>query len=118
MVLNPKPNERYTYKDYLEWSDEERWELIDGVPYNMTPAPFDVRLFPNEKKNDNNVVQPDRTVICDEKKMTINGCEGVPDLVIEVLSPSTAKKDRREKKRIYERVRVKEYWIVAPFLHD
>lgn len=39
MVLNPKPNERYIYKDYLEWSDEERWKLIDGVPYNMTPAP-------------------------------------------------------------------------------
>lgn len=145
MVLNPQPNERYTYKDYLEWTDEERWELIDGVPYNMTPAPspehqritrelltefnnylrgkpcevfpapFDVRLFPNEKKNDNNVVQPDLTVICNENKITKHGCDGVPDLLIEILSPSTAKKDRSEKKKLYERSGVKEYWIVDPF---
>lgn len=147
MVLNPQPNERYTYKDYLEWSEDERWELIDGIPYNMTPAPspkhqeilgelyrqisnylvgktcrpylapFDVRLFPNEKQNDNNIVQPDLTIICDLSKIMKNGCEGVPDLVIEILSPSTAKKDRSEKKRLYQRAGVREYWIVDPLHH-
>jgi Uma2 family endonuclease len=147
MVLNPQPNERYTYKDYLEWPDEERWELINGIPYNMTPAPspkhqeilgelyrqisnhlfgktcrpyiapFDVRLFPNEKQNDHSVVQPDLTVVCDLSKITSVGCEGVPDFIIEILSPSTAKKDRSEKKRLYERAGVMEYWIVDPFNH-
>lgn len=34
-----KPDKKYTYKDYLEWPDDERWELIEGVAYNMTPAP-------------------------------------------------------------------------------
>ncbi len=147
MISNPQPNKRYTYKDYLEWSDEERWELIDGIPYNMIPAPspkhqeilgelyrlisnylvgqacrpylasFDVRLFPNEKQADNNVVQPDLSIICDLNKITTQGCEGVPDFIIEILSPSTAKKDKGEKKRLYERAGVKEYWIVDPFNH-
>jgi Uma2 family endonuclease len=144
LVSIPEPNRRYTYADYLTWDDQERWELIDGIPYNMTPAPspdhqrillrlsrkiadyleggaceafiasFDVRLFPHEKKNDDHVVQPDLTVICDPSKITEKGCEGVPDLIIEVLSPSTAKKDRGQKKRLYERAGVKEYWIVDP----
>ena len=145
MVSIPEPNRRYTYADYLAWDDKERWELIDGIPYNMTPAPspdhqrillrlsrkiadyldggtceafispFDVRLFPHEKKIDDNVVQPDLTVICDPSKTTEKGCEGVPDLIIEILSPSTAKKDRGKKRKLYERAGVKEYWIVDPF---
>jgi Uma2 family endonuclease len=144
VVWTPEPNQKYTYADYLTWSDDERWELIDGVAYHMTPAPspehqdisrelltefnnylrgktckvypapFDVRLFPNEKKDDNDVVQPDLTIVCNPDFITKLGCEGVPELVIEILSPSTAKKDKGEKKRLYQRAGVKEYWIVDP----
>lgn len=147
MVVNPQPDRNYTYKDYLGWPDEERWEIIDGNPFNMTPAPsrkhqeilgelyrqfangligkscraymapFDVRLFPSEQLDDNNVVQPDITVICDPGKLKDAGCEGAPDLIVEVLSPSTAKKDKGIKKRLYERAGVKAYWIVDPFNH-
>lgn len=144
MVYQPQPDKRYTYRDYLEWSDDERWELIDGIAYHMTPAPspkhqevlgelyriianylvgkscrpylapFDVRLFPNQKETDENVVQPDLTVVCDKTLITPQGYEGVPEFIIEVLSPSTAKKDKSEKKRLYQRARVNEYWIVDP----
>ncbi|WP_134704889.1 Uma2 family endonuclease [Ammoniphilus sp. YIM 78166] len=144
MVFAPDPNRRYTYKDYLEWPDEERWELIGGIPFNMTPAPtpdhqrilrelltefnyylrgktcevypapFDVRLFPNEKQDDDTVVQPDLVIICDSSKINKKGCDGSPDLIVEIISPSTAKKDRFEKFNLYQRAGVKEYWMVQP----
>lgn len=61
------------------------------------------------------VVQPDLIVVCDPAKLT-NGknVQGAPDLVVEVLSPATAVRDRREKKQLYERVGVKEYLLVDP----
>jgi Uma2 family endonuclease len=136
----------FTYADYLMFPDDERWEIIGGILYNMTPAPdtkhqsvvgelyrkfgnyldgkscrvfvapFDVRLLSEGKRNDEvkNVVQPDTTVICDTGKIDDKGCNGAPDLIIEVLSPSTAKMDRGEKLKLYRRARVKEYWIVDP----
>ena len=136
----------YTYGDYAKWPEEERWELIDGVPYNMSPAPsrihqkilgelfkqianyltgktcevyiapFDVRL-PKGDENDEQiatVVQPDLVVICDQRKLDTRGCKGAPDLAVEVLSPVTAGKDMKTKLSLYERVGVKEYWIVDP----
>ncbi len=140
------PDRKYSYQDYLNWSDDERWELIDGVPFNMSPAPsrrhqqilgeltteftaylrdkhcrayaapFDVRLFAEDKADHEvvNVVQPDLAVICDSDKLDEQGCKGSPDLIVEIISPSTGKHDRWIKYKLYERARVKEYWIVEP----
>ena len=145
--LAEKQEERYTYGQYYQWDDDERWELIDGVPYNMTAAPvrrhqgilirvssrveeflrgkpcqvyfapFDVRLPDFSEQDDNDVptvVQPDLVVICDEKKLDDRGCRGAPDLVVEILSPSTSRKDIGVKFSLYERHGVREYWIIHP----
>lgn len=133
-----KISERYTYQDYCSWPDEERWEIIDGIAYDMSPAPgashqrismnlselinaalhgkpcipfaapFDVVL------SDYDVVQPDLLVVCDPQKITEKNIQGAPDLVIEILSPSTAPKDQQLKKALYEKFGVKEYLIVDP----
>lgn len=137
---------KFTYKDYLTWPDDERWELIKGVPFNMTPAPsvnhqrisrelsaafysflkekscelfvapFDVRL-PQGRQSDKEiltVVQPDLAVICDPQKIDQHGCQGSPDLIVEITSPSTLHKDMKHKLNCYEEAGVQEYWIVHP----
>jgi Uncharacterized protein conserved in cyanobacteria len=140
------PGDRFTYRHYKTWPDEERWELIEGQAWNMSPAPstrhqdiqaqlitalriflkgkpckaydapFDV-LFPEGAESDDDVatvVQPDIVVFCDRSKLTLAGARGAPDLVVEILSPSTSKKDQNEKFRLYERHGVREYWVVDP----
>jgi len=137
-----KQNEYYTYSDYLNWETEQRYELIDGVPYLMSPAPswihqkirkelirqfanfllgktcdvfaapFDVRL--NADKNDDTVVQPDLVIVCDKSKLVKTGYMGVPKMVIEILSPSTVRHDRLLKFNKYLEAGVSEYWIVDP----
>jgi Uma2 family endonuclease len=80
-------------------------------------APFDVRLPKNgERENDRiySVVQPDIVVVCDPAKIDEAGCLGAPDMVVEVLSPSTRKYDLNEKFNLYEASGVKEYWVIAP----
>ena len=80
-------------------------------------APFDVRLPKNNETEDDkiyNVVQPDICVICDLSKLDDKGCIGAPDLIVEVLSPSTLKNDWVYKFNLYEIAGVKEYWIVDP----
>ncbi len=138
MSLAKKIEKRYTYSDYLTWADEERWEIIDGVAYNMSPAPgvkhqnvvgtffthlkqklagkpFRPFIAPTDVVlSEIDVVQPDIFVVCDEKKITEANIQGAPDLVVEVLSPATALKDKREKKVLYERSGVREYIIVNP----
>jgi len=136
----------YTYGDYTSWPDEERWEIIDGVPFNMSPAPsrshqvilrellgqfwsflqdrpcevysapFDVRLPKADEEDEDiqTVVQPDILVVCDRNKLDEKGCRGVPDLIIEIISPYTASKDMKEKFSLYERHGVREYWLVYP----
>ena len=131
---------------YLTCPEDERWELIDGVPYNMTPAPtpkhqeilgelfrilanwlkgnkcrvymapFDVRLAGAEVLDTviDKVVQPDIAVVCNPQKIDDRGCLGAPDMVIEILSPSTFKKDLGIKLALYESSGVKEYWVVHP----
>jgi Uma2 family endonuclease len=141
-MLHPKKNEHYTYADYCTWDDECRWELINGAAYAMCPAPsyehqqisvkltvllgtflngkpyklfhapFDVRL--NADDEDDTVVQPDLVVICDRSKINKNGCRGVPDFIIEILSPSTARHDRWLKYNLYKNAGVREFWIVDP----
>ena len=138
MALAQKTKKGFTYADYLTWPDDERWELIDGEAYNMTPAPtfkhqkivFNfASLLRNALKgnpcvagiaptdvvlSEYDVVQPDVFVVCDEKKITEANIQGAPDLIVEVLSPATALKDKREKKALYEKYGVKEYIIVDP----
>ena len=80
-------------------------------------APFDVRLPLNNETEDNkiyNVVQPDICVICDLSKLDEKGCLGAPDLIVEVLSPSSLKYDWNYKFNLYESAGVREYWIVDP----
>lgn len=63
---------------------------------------------------DDDIYVPDFMVVCDPDKVKMDGVHGAPDLVVEVLSPSTAKHDRGRKKDIYEACGVQEYWIVSP----
>ena len=79
-------------------------------------SPFDVRLIKKGKKDKEitTVVQPDICVICDPDKLDERGCIGAPDLIVEVLSPSTIKKDNYEKFNLYQENEVKEYWLVNP----
>jgi Uma2 family endonuclease len=82
-------------------------------------APFDVRLFDKAKSVKANkdvftVVQPDMCIICDLDKLDDNGCQGAPDMVIEILSPGNSKKEMRIKKSLYEENQIREYWIVDP----
>jgi Uma2 family endonuclease len=80
-------------------------------------APFDVRLPTNGETADDriyNVVQPDICVVCDPAKLDERGCIGAPDLVVEVISPSTSKKDLNQKFFLYEKSGVHEYWVVYP----
>jgi len=80
-------------------------------------APFDVRLpFQGSLDDDKiyDVVQPDICVVCDRSKLDDKGCIGAPDLIVEVLSPSTLKYDWNYKFNLYEAAGVSEYWIVDP----
>src|SRR5690606_686378 len=128
----------YTYQEYLTWEDDERWEIIDGKLYSMSPAPNvrHQRLSPNFSRSianylhgkeyipfaaptdvvfsEHNVVQPDVFVVCDRRKITERNIQGAPDLIIEIFSPGTQKKDRWEKKRLYEKSGVREYLMVEP----
>jgi len=139
MTLAQKTGRAFTYADYLNWPEDERWEIIRGEAYDMTPAPsikhqkiagnLHILLSTHPKKkaecfvgiapidvvlSESDVVQPDVLVVCDEKKITEENIRGASDLVIEVLSPNTALKDKREKKVLYEKYGVKEYLIVDP----
>ncbi len=82
---------------------------------NVFVAPFDVILQKTTSAEKvNTVVQPDICVICDETKLQETGCFGSPDLIIEILSPTTKKKDYNEKFNLYEENEVREYWLVDP----
>jgi len=81
---------------------------LDGKRCKGFTSPFAVRL------NDDTEVQPDLVVICDPKKLTGKGCNGAPDLVVEILSPSTERYDRYTKFMMYMKAGVPEYWIVDP----
>lgn len=59
-------------------------------------------------------VIPDVSILCDESKFTNRGYEGIPSLVVEIISPTSVKRDRKEKFNLYEQYGIKEYWIVDP----
>jgi Uma2 family endonuclease len=80
-------------------------------------APFDVRLPKNGEKENHliqTVVQPDIVVVCNPEKIDEKGCLGAPDLIVEILSPSTRRYDLNDKYNLYEAFGVKEYWVIAP----
>lgn len=111
-------------------------EIIDGAEYDMSPANTkhiviqrnlsaiiynflkgkQCRVFTEigVDLDENNYVIPDLLVVCDRNKITDKGINGTPDFVVEVLSPSTKRKDITVKKDLYERFGVKEYWIISP----
>ena len=131
--------QHYTYEEWLKMDIEGRSELIDGQIYMMADptekhqlvsgelygqiwsylkgkpclifyAPYSVRLFDSY----NTAYEPDIVVLCDQSKRRNRGCVGAPDMIIEILSPSTAKNDKVTKKQDYMKAGVKEYWIVDP----
>ena len=90
---------------------------LKGKQCKVYPAPFAVRLFErngDHPKDVDTVVEPDISVVCDMDKLDEIGCKGVPDLVMEILSPSTTRHDRFTKFNLYWRAGVREYWIVDP----
>lgn len=119
-------------------NDEERYEIIDGKTVMMSPRPainhnrisFNIaKIFSNfldgkrceafsdgvDVHLDNaNTIIPDAMIVCNPDIVKSDGIYGVPDLIVEVLSPSTAKRDRGIKKELYEKHGVREYWIVNP----
>jgi Uma2 family endonuclease len=80
-------------------------------------APFDVRLPSGKFSSDKEiytVVQPDLCVICDPEKLDERGCLGAPDLIVEIISENSAKRDLKDKFVLYAESGVREYWIVRP----
>jgi len=140
MATKPLEKKKYTYDDYMKTSDDERYELIEGELIQLfSPTtkhqriskrifieiikfveshflgeifhgPLDV-VFDNE-----NVMQPDILFISKERMDIIGekNIQGAPDLVVEIISESTAYRDLVQKKKLYVRFGVKEYWIVLP----
>lgn len=134
-------NDIYTIEDIYALPEGRRAELINGHIYDMAPpsplhqelvqqlsrtignyiesksgtckvypAPFAVFI----KDDDTNYVEPDISVICDKSKISNRGCEGAPDFVIEIVSPSSRKMDYSLKNTLYSDANVREYWIVDP----
>lgn len=90
---------------------------LKGKKCRLYPAPFGVRLFEQDGDSPNRVdtmVEPDISVVCDSDKLDEIGCKGAPDLIIEILSPSTQRHDRVTKFNLYQEAGVREYWIVDP----
>lgn len=132
MSIAEKYRPHYTYDDYCQW--EGNWELIEGMPYAMSPAPVPehqrvslmlsirfenaltnckkCKVFPplDWKIGEDTIVQPDILIVCNaiNKKFL----DFPPVLVVEILSPSTASKDRGEKMELYQSQGVKFYLII------
>lgn len=92
------------------------FNFLEKHPCKVYEAPFDVRLPVKSKKNEDidTVVQPDICVICDKSKLDVMGCIGAPDLIVEILSPGSNKKELKNKYEVFEESGVKEYWIIHP----
>lgn len=130
-----------TAEDYWSLPEGRRAELIDGTLYDMAPpsrthqdivagfthalrqhvlehggpcrvypAPFAVNL----DADDATWVEPDVSLVCDPAKLSERGCEGAPDFVVEVVSPTSRRIDYLTKATQYEQAGVREYWIVDP----
>lgn len=133
-ILRIEDLPHYTYDDYKIWKGS--WELIDGIPYSMSPSPTDlhqdisgnihIELKSQLKKckqckvslavdwiiSDDTIVCPDNSVVCNGTKTKF--IETVPKIIFEVLSPSTKKTDRNRKFNLFQEYRVKYYILVEP----
>jgi len=114
-LMTPVPKRRHQgISSFLNYSI---FNYLKNKKCKIYAAPFDVRLPKNDETADEKiytVVQPDISVICDLAKLDDRGCIGAPDLIVETLSPATAKKDMNDKFVLYQQSGVKEYWIVNP----
>ena len=130
---------RYTWDDYRAWPDDERWEIIGGEAYAMSPSPtarhqmVQTRLASaldtffrgrpcraisspmDVKLSDMDIVQPDVLVVCRPEQLATTHIEGAPALVVEILSESSALHDRTTKMQLYARHGVPEVWLVTPY---
>jgi len=133
-----KSSERFSWNEYKDWPEDERWQIIDGQAYCMTAVPNirhqkitgNLYVAIREKLkgkpcttfiaptdvvfDDYNIVQPDVLVVCDKTRITDANIQGAPDLVIEVISPSNSFMDKKLKLELYERFAVPEYLLVDP----
>jgi Uma2 family endonuclease len=116
-IMSPAPRVRHArVNTRILWNLESIIRKNKGKCEVFT-APFDVRFPRNGETADDKidtVVQPDICVVCDLSKLDERGCCGAPDMIVEILSPSTGKKDYTEKFVLYEESGVREYWIVHP----
>ena len=117
--MSPAPASGHQRVSYLMGLQLAQIDRRKDFPCRVFPAPFDVR-FPREPAQVQHpedlytVVQPDLCVVCDPSKLDERGCLGAPDWIVEIISPSTAKKDLNDKFQLYESQGVREYWIVHP----
>jgi Uma2 family endonuclease len=109
---SPAPRRTHQKVDHTKF-----WHYFEHSQCEVYQSPFDVRLVKNIGQLDHEfttVVQPDISIISDLQKLDDRGCEGAPDLTVEVLSPSTMKKDYYEKFNLYMENGVREYLLVNP----
>jgi Uma2 family endonuclease len=127
--MSPAPSERH--QRISSFLHGEIWAFLKGKQCQVRHAPYDVRLVipvktdisANRRKTARalsdqeieTVVQPDLCVICDPDKIDKRGCNGAPDLVIEILSEGNNHVDLDEKFNIYQSAGVSEYWIAYPY---
>ncbi len=131
--------DHFTWDNYCSWPDSERWEIISGTAFNMSPAPLirhqwiqhkldrilgnfflnkSCYVFPaptDVKLSNEDVVQPDLLVVCDKRKIKSTHIEGAPNLIIEIISPSSATYDRVQKMQLYAKSGVEEVWLITPY---
>lgn len=139
-MSSQKAKVRFNYGDYCLLPEDKQYDLLDGELY-MAPAPSSrhqrlllklVRLLADFVEahglgevyiapldvilSEEDVLQPDLLFVAQERRGIVSerGCEGPPDLVVEILSPATERRDRELKRKVYAKFGVSEYWLVDP----
>ncbi|WP_240941633.1 Uma2 family endonuclease [Paenibacillus sp. HB172176] len=111
--MTPAPNSLHQFiVGELQFALRNYFQNKSGYIFT---APFDVFFSEsNQYDKPDHVTQPDLSVVCAKDQISKNGCHGAPQMIVEVLSPSTALKDFNEKFNLYQKFGVQEYWIVDP----
>ena len=139
-MVTKEPKTKLTYEDYAATPEGDRYELIDGelivaaapnIPHQSTQSNVDWRVQTFVRNHDlgtvfnaptdvvlseHDTVQPDLMFVSKERERIITraNIQGAPDLVVEILSPSSIRRDWRDKFDMYERHGVREYWLIDP----